>query len=167
MHKFERLYTTNSAKNTRLLGKEMGKRLVPGSVILLSGDLGSGKTVFVQGLASGLDVSPEYYITSPTYTLINEYPARFPFFHADLFRLKESAALEDIGLIEHFSSPNVVAIEWPEKIHRSELPTDYCQIEFNAKNDFIRTIHIIACGLKMIDLVKKMPFTDGQFFQIK
>jgi len=160
MDKFERLYTTNSAKNTRQLGKEMGMRLIPGSIILLSGDVGSGKTVFVQGLANGMGVSPEYYITSPTYTLINEYPARFPFFHVDLFRLKESTDLEDIGLIEYFNPPNVVAIEWPERLHPSELTKNYCQIKLIVKEEFIRTIHIIACGHRMIDLIKEMPFTD-------
>lgn len=161
MDKFERLYTTNSAKNTRQLGKAIGMRLVPGSVILLSGNMGSGKTVLVQGLADGMGVSPEFYITSPTYTLINEYPARFPFFHADLFRLKESTDLEDIGLIEYFNPPNVVAIEWPEKLHPSELPADYCQITLTVKEEFIRTIHIIAYGHRMIDLIKEMPFTGG------
>jgi tRNA threonylcarbamoyladenosine biosynthesis protein TsaE len=161
MDKFERFYTTNSAKGTRQLGKAIGVRLVPGSVILLSGVVGSGKTVFVQGLADGMGVSPEYYITSPTYTLINEYPARFPFFHVDLFRLEKSTDLEDIGLIEYFSPLNVVAIEWSERLHPSELTTNYCQIKLIVKENFIRTIHIIASGHRMIDLIKEMPFKDG------
>ena len=157
MDKFDCRYTTNSPEHTFKVGKELGLRLTPGSVILLSGDLGSGKTVFVQGMAGGMGVPENYYITSPTYTLINEYPARLPFFHVDLFRIETNADLEDIGLLEYFDPPNVMAIEWAERLKPSELPSEYCKIRFVIKSETTRTIEIIACGLQMIDLLKDMP----------
>ena len=157
MDKFDRRYTSNSAEHTYQLGQELGRRLIPGSVILLSGDLGSGKTVFVQGMARGMEVPKNYYITSPTYTLINEYPARLPFFHVDLFRLETTVDLEDIGLLEYLDPPNVMAIEWAERLEASELPSEHCKIRFIIEAECIRTIQIIACGLQMIDLLKDMP----------
>jgi tRNA threonylcarbamoyladenosine biosynthesis protein TsaE len=161
MEMAERLYTTHSVEETQHLGRELGKRLIPGSILLLFGDLGSGKTVFIQGLAHGMKVPSDCYVNSPTYTIINEYPARLPFYHVDLFRLKDGADFEDIGLFELFSPANVVAIEWSERLHESELPDNYCKIHISVKNEFIRTLHIIACGLKMMDLVKDMPVIDG------
>jgi len=77
----------------------------------LTGDLGSGKTSFVQGLARGLEVPNDYYITSPSYTLINEYPGRHPFFHVDLYRLEDPVDFEDIGLYDILDVNFVVAIE--------------------------------------------------------
>ncbi len=165
METLERIFTTHSAEMTRKLGHELGKRLLPGSHLLLSGDLGSGKTVFVQGLGKGLQVPDDCYINSPTYTLINEYPARLPFFHIDLFRLEGGADLEDIGILELFTSPNVVAVEWPERLHPSEVPSDHCKLQFKIKNESIRTIHIIACGLRMIDLVKDIPLRELNFLR--
>ena len=90
--------TTNSAEETKRLGRKIGSLIDDPIVLALSGDLGSGKTVFVQGLARGLDVPPDYYITSPTFTLVNEYPGRLRLFHIDLYRLDHFGDLEDIGL---------------------------------------------------------------------
>ena len=85
-HKLE--ISTHSADKTRQLGRSIGRLINQPLVIALIGDLGSGKTAFVQGLAAGLDVAGDYYITSPTFTLINEYPGRLPLYHADLYRLE-------------------------------------------------------------------------------
>ena len=82
--------TTHSLDETLSLGINIGKMLNAGAIIALTGDLGSGKTSFVQGLAKGLDVSERYYITSPTFTLINEYPGRYRLFHIDLYRHRRS-----------------------------------------------------------------------------
>lgn len=163
MESSERFYTSNSPEETLQLGMTLGKKLNAGTVLLLSGDLGSGKTIFVQGLAKGMQVPTDCYITSPTYTIINEYPARIPFFHVDLFRLEGGADLEDIGFPELLAPSNVVAIEWPERLHESELPEEYFKIEIAAKKKSTRLIHIIACGLKLIDLIKEMPLTNGRF----
>ncbi len=113
--------TTASFKQTFELGKIVGQRLDTGIVITLVGDLGSGKTAFVQGLARGVDVPSDYYITSPTYTLINNYPGRLPFYHIDLYRLTTVADIEEIGLNDILSGNFVTAIEWADRLQRQDL----------------------------------------------
>ena len=88
----------HSVDETRKLGQKIGTLIKQPLVIALIGDLGSGKTAFVQGLACGLEVPDGYYITSPTFTLINEYPGRHPLAHVDLYRLEDIHDFEDLGL---------------------------------------------------------------------
>jgi tRNA threonylcarbamoyladenosine biosynthesis protein TsaE len=105
-----------SLEETHALGREMGGRITPGTVILLHGDLGSGKTTFVQGLARGLGVPDTEYVTSPTYTIINDYIGRCPLYHLDLYRISDTEELWNIGVEEIFDGRNVVAVEWPERL---------------------------------------------------
>jgi tRNA threonylcarbamoyladenosine biosynthesis protein TsaE len=86
------------------------------AVITLTGELGSGKTCFVQGLAEGLETPPEYYITSPSYTLVNEYPGRCTFYHIDLYRLDSVEDAAEIGLDDALYGEGVAAIEWPDRL---------------------------------------------------
>lgn len=113
--------TTTSVKQTFLLGKIVGQQIDAGVIITLVGDLGSGKTAFVQGLARGLEVPSDYYITSPTYTLINDYPGRLPFYHVDLYRLTTLADIEEIGLSDILSGRFVTAIEWADRLQKQDL----------------------------------------------
>lgn len=101
---------------TLALGKELGEQLAPGTVLCLRGDLGSGKTSFVQGLALGLGVPEDVYVTSPSYTLVNEYAGRMPLYHLDLYRLNDPEELWDLGVDEMIAGTGVVAIEWPDKL---------------------------------------------------
>ena len=95
----------------------LARDLTAGSVLLLSGDLGAGKTAFVRGLAEGLGINSED-VTSPTFTLVHEYRGgRLPLIHVDLYRL-ERADLDEIGLDEDLASNGVVAIEWAERLTR-------------------------------------------------
>ncbi|OQX24352.1 MAG: tRNA (adenosine(37)-N6)-threonylcarbamoyltransferase complex ATPase subunit type 1 TsaE [Desulfobacteraceae bacterium IS3] len=113
---------SRSPEDTYNLGRKIGESLNPGAVIALTGDLGSGKTAFVQGLARGLGVPQEYYITSPTYTLVNEYPGRCPLFHADLYRLEGNADIEEIGLYDILQKgEGVTAVEWAERLDKETL----------------------------------------------
>ena len=146
---------TNSLDETRALGEKTGKHLEPGTVLALTGDLGSGKTTFIQGLAKGLDISDDYYITSPTYTLINEYPGRHLLFHVDLYRIGNYDDLDDIGLYEMLGGDGVVAVEWADKLPK-DLLTEYLAIHIDILNYESRKISIAAYGLRGENLIGKI-----------
>lgn len=111
---------SGSADETCRIGKVIGEMAEPGMLIALKGDLGSGKTALVQGIARGLDVPDTVYVTSPSYTLIHEYPGRMPLFHVDLYRLS-NMDFEDIGLYDILDTRSaVVAIEWAERLDAAE-----------------------------------------------
>ena len=147
--------TTNSIDKTRAFGEKTGKHLEPGTVLSLTGDLGSGKTTFVQGLAKGLDVPDDYYITSPTYTLINEYPGRYHLFHVDIYRIENHADFDDIGLYEILRSDGIVAIEWADKLPKDFL-LEYLEIHIDILNDESREISMTAHGIRVENLIRKM-----------
>jgi tRNA threonylcarbamoyladenosine biosynthesis protein TsaE len=112
-----RQFITTSEDETRARAARLATELAPGAVILLSGDLGAGKTAFVRGLAAGLGIDPDE-ISSPTFTLVHEYRGgRLPLVHVDLYRL-ERADLDDIGLDQDLASRGVVAVEWAERLAR-------------------------------------------------
>jgi len=106
---------THSEAETASVGSALARALTPGAVILLSGELGAGKTAFVRGLAEGLGIDPEQ-VSSPTFTLIQEYRGgRLPLHHVDLYRLR-SIEVDDLGLDELTLGGGVTAIEWPDRL---------------------------------------------------
>lgn len=107
-------FYTASAQETEQLGQRLGQKLKPGAVIAYSGDLGAGKTAFTRGLARGLGI--EDPITSPTYTIVNEYPGKIPLFHFDMYRLGSSEDLFDIGWEDYLTRGGVIAVEWSERV---------------------------------------------------
>ena len=104
---------SGSEDDTASAGEALGRTLRPGEVILLHGALGAGKTAFARGLARGLDADPDE-VSSPTFTLIQQYAGRMPLYHVDLYRL-ESREVDDLGLDELIAGDGVVAIEWAER----------------------------------------------------
>lgn len=111
-------HTSNSESDTRAIAAALAPTLAPGAVILLSGDLGAGKTAFVRGLAEGLGLDPDD-VTSPTFTLVHEYRGgRLPLIHVDLYRL-ERAELDEIGLDQDLAATGMTAVEWSERLTRS------------------------------------------------
>ena len=147
--------TTHSVDETRQLGQKIGSLIKQPVIIALIGDLGSGKTAFVQGLAQGLEVPADYYITSPTFTLVNEYPGRLPLFHVDLYRLETVEDLEDIGLDELLYDRAVLAVEWADKMVES-LAGDYLTLQFEIIDDDCRKINLIAYGHNGNILIKAL-----------
>ena len=101
---------------TRSLAEALGRVLPMGSLIALHGDLGSGKTVFAQGLAWGLGVDRGDYVNSPSYVYVREHQGRVPFFHADLYRVSDPEELELIGLRDYLDERSVLAVEWPDRV---------------------------------------------------
>jgi tRNA threonylcarbamoyladenosine biosynthesis protein TsaE len=111
----QRHLISRSEADTRALASALARELGPGSVLLLSGDLGAGKTAFVKGLAQGVGLDADD-VTSPTFTLVHEYRGgRLPLIHVDLYRL-ERAAFDEIGLDSELADSGVVAIEWAERL---------------------------------------------------
>ncbi len=136
-------HTSRSEAETRSIASAMAAALGPGDVLLLSGDLGAGKTEFVRGLAEGLGINPDD-VTSPTFTLVHEYRSgRLPLIHVDLYRL-DRAELDEIGWDPDLAAQGVVAVEWAERLTRpwpgattvriSDLGADRREIQIGARH---------------------------------
>ena len=107
-------YVTNSPAETEALGEALGRRLKGGAVVAFRGGLGMGKTAFTRGLARGLGYTGR--VTSPTFTIVNEYAGATPLFHFDMYRLEDSDALFDIGWEDYLDRGGVCAVEWSENV---------------------------------------------------
>ena len=113
-----REFESRSEEQTRDFARSVASALSPGSILLLSGDLGAGKTAFVKGLARALGIDPND-VTSPTFTLVHEYTGgAMPLVHVDLYRL-DRAELDEIGLDADVAAQGITAIEWPERLVRT------------------------------------------------
>ena len=112
------IYETNSPGQTEAVGEALAKALMPGTVIAYRGDLGAGKTAFTRGLARGLGYREP--VTSPTYTIVNEYiGGRLPLFHFDMYRLGSAEDLWDIGWEDYLDRGGVCAVEWSENVEEA------------------------------------------------
>jgi len=142
--------TSASAEETRRLGEILGKRAAAGDVYCLSGDLGAGKTVLAKGVAVGLGVRG--MVTSPTFTLINEYEGRIPFYHMDFYRLEGPEELADLGYEEYFYGQGVTLIEWAENA-TDVLPEERLDIKIIHCGDDTRKITVKPAGDRYLVLV--------------
>lgn len=117
---------TKSPEETRIVGASLAPTLLPGDVISLSGDLGAGKTVFVQGLATALGVDGG--ITSPTFTIVHEYEGRYPIIHMDVYRLDSFQEVLDLGFEELLDPQAILLVEWGEAVTQL-FPRSYLEVE--------------------------------------
>jgi tRNA threonylcarbamoyladenosine biosynthesis protein TsaE len=152
--------STACAEETRELGERCGRRLSTPMVIFLQGDLGSGKTMFVQGLGRGLGAPPECYITSPSYTIINEYPGRLALYHIDLYRLPADLDPETLGLSELLHGGGVAAVEWAERL-LPDAAADRLEIRFEIGAGDLRTLQLLAYGQAARSLLKALDRSAG------
>jgi tRNA threonylcarbamoyladenosine biosynthesis protein TsaE len=129
---------TASEEETAAVGERLAAQLRPGDVVLLYGELGAGKTAFVRGLARGLGAS-DIEVSSPTFTLIQEYGGRVSLYHVDLYRL-DPKEVEDLGLDELVSGDGVVAIEWAERWHGR--PDDAIEVRLEHAGEDRRRIEV-------------------------
>jgi len=135
----DRRVETHSESETEAVGRTLAQHLEPGAVVLISGDLGAGKTAFVRGVAEGLGIAPAE-VSSPTFTLIQEYRGgRLGLYHVDLYRLT-SKEVDDLGLDDLMLEGGVMAVEWPDRLPR---PVEGAvQVDIQLVDDSTRSITI-------------------------
>ena len=131
---------TNSCLETQKLGQNFSQKIKPGNIIMLYGDLGAGKTSFVKGILKGFKFSE--HVTSPTFSLINEYEATFRVIHIDCYREQNIDRWINLGIEDYFNESNIVIIEWPE-ILESIVPEKSIRIKINHINENRREINLI------------------------
>ncbi len=144
-----------SAEETQRLGTALGELLTAGDVIALTGELGSGKTCLVQGIARGLGVEAGVPITSPTFTLIGEYPARVPLRHADFYRVESYARLDDAGFGDLLDGRGVLIVEWPERFPEA-LPAERLEIRIEFQGDSSRRLCFEAHGQRATEIERRL-----------
>jgi len=147
---------SKTAEETLALGEAMGRQISQGLSMALKGDLGAGKTTFVKGLAKGLGVSEDYYITSPTFTIINEYPVPpLTLCHLDLYRLSSADELEYIGFDDLLDDTHIMVVEWPDILKDIFFPFDI-EIRFEFDENYNRRISVSASGQRGENLLGKL-----------
>ena len=122
---------THSAEETVAWGRELARKLQPPVLVLLSGELGSGKTTLTKGIVAGLNAATEDEVTSPTFTLIHEYGGEKKVFHGDLYRIENFHDFETLGLEDVFAKPAIVILEWSENF---PLKTPWPQIRLHLEH---------------------------------
>ena len=136
-------YLSHSPEETEHIGEMLGRRLRPGTVVAYRGGLGMGKTAFTRGLARGLGCAGR--VTSPTFTIVNEYDGATPLFHFDMYRLGSSDELFDIGWEDYLSRGAVCAVEWSERVDDA-MPADTLWVDIARGTDESDRIITITGG---------------------
>lgn len=146
---------TRTPAETAWVGELLGMLLGPGDVVCLIGDLGAGKTSLAQGLARGLGVNDQ--VTSPTFTLINEYKGRLPLYHMDLYRLEGADELADLGYEEYVYGDGVTVMEWADRVMEA-LPRERLDIKLYAADDELdqRRLVFEPAGRRFLHLTEEL-----------
>lgn len=147
--------TSRSPAETRALAARLGARLAPGDVVALMGELGSGKTEFVHGLAQGLEVPPQVPVASPSFTLVHEYPGRLTLVHIDLYRLEKVPPDLLPDLEEYLAGPQAVAVEWAERL-ADLLPPDHLEVHLAITGPKKRTLTLFPHGPRSQKLLQAL-----------
>lgn len=154
-------YVSHSAVATQAFARRIGRNCPDGILLLLAGDLGSGKTCFVQGLAEGLEVKADEPVSSPTYALMNHYRGRVDLFHFDLYRLADADELAELGFDEIFAGPGVKVVEWPGMLAVAD--DDGVRIDFSyGEDDAQRILELTALGPQGAALLEAVAGEDEQ-----
>jgi len=146
---------THSPGETQALALKLAAWLVPGDIIALNGELGSGKTEFVHGLAAGLGVPAEVPVASPSFSLVHEYPGRVPLVHLDLYRLEDLPGELLPDLEEYLSGNAVVAVEWARRL-APLLPEEYLEVRLDILGETERQLTFVGHGDRGRELVEKL-----------
>ena len=132
-------------QQTHTLGRIIGEQASPGQIVLLAGGLGAGKTTITQAIGRGLAVDEKHYITSPTFSIIHEYPGRIPLYHMDFYRIADEVELIELGIEEYLYGNGLAVIEWPERLG-TLTPVERLQIKLDITGETSRTATLTADG---------------------
>ncbi|MEK7850087.1 MAG: tRNA (adenosine(37)-N6)-threonylcarbamoyltransferase complex ATPase subunit type 1 TsaE [Candidatus Omnitrophota bacterium] len=149
-------FISNSEKETLGLAVKIAVNLKKNDCLALVGNFGSGKTVFVKGLARGLGTLKKTYVCSPSFVILKTYPGRLPIYHFDLYRLNHARDLENIGLFEFMSAGGVSVIEWADKIKQLLLPKGCLRVEFFVLGSSMRSIKFCARAADLRRFLKRV-----------
>ena len=151
------MISLNNLNETEKFGIFLGEYLNPGDVVCLNGDLGAGKTTLTKSIAKGLGIDD--YVTSPTFTIVNEYYGKTDLYHIDTYRLDDKIDVDYLGFDEYFYSDGVTIVEWAEKI-RDALPEEYMEINIKS-HDNKRDLDINYIGNRFDKLKEKLDESFG------
>jgi len=151
-------FISKSPEETVDLGEHLARSLKKGDIVCFFGDLGSGKTTFIKGIAKGLKIGPTK-INSPTFVLMNAYQGRLPLFHFDLYRLGDIEGISSIGADEFLYGNGVSVVEWADRFG-SLMPDEYLRIDLNHKKANERVIKLSAKGHRYQKMIEKIIFVN-------
>lgn len=151
------ILNSKNPSETIRIGKRIGSCLRPGDVVALIGELGAGKTQLIKGLAEGVGADKETCVSSPSFTLINEYKGRIPFYHIDLYRLDEVHEAFELGLEEYLHGEGITAIEWADRI-LSLLPQELLRIDIYYTGEKTRSMEMGGIGNRYEQLINEIEF---------
>ncbi len=161
------VFKSNGPEQTIKFGRQLGQLLYAGDIIGLCGDLGSGKTQLVKGIASGLEIDPED-ISSPSFILVNEifsHPRGFHLFHIDLYRLEEDDPFLDEELWEYLEGDGVCAVEWFERLRQN--PPQFLHIKISVDSYQQRKLYFTGKGARFSQLVEQLSnFCQDMFMEV-
>jgi tRNA threonylcarbamoyladenosine biosynthesis protein TsaE len=153
-------WSLSSPEQTLALGKRLGASLIGGSVLGLVGRLGAGKTLLIRGIAAGNATVSEPNVTSPTFTLIHEYPGRHTLYHIDAYRLNGIEELRSLGFDELLGSDSVVAVEWADRV-AGMMPEDTLWLTMESNGETSRVIRARAGGAVAMELLGRLASIDS------
>lgn len=147
--------TSTSPAETRRIGIWVGRHLKPGDVVCLTGEMGTGKTLFTRGIAEGLGVPRGQSVRSPSFTLVHEYKGRHPVYHLDLYRVQGEGALEGIGWEDYLYGDGIAVVEWAERIDQ-KLPEERLDVVMVMEGMRRRRLIMVGYGRRFQSLVKAL-----------
>jgi len=147
-------FISHSHEQTIALGRAFGALLRPGCVVGLTGDLGAGKTCFMKGIAYAINKVPESDVTSPTFTILQEYEGPVPLYHFDAYRLSDAGDLDAVGFEDYISGEGIAVIEWADRI-ATALPDDHILMTITVRSEHERIFTCTAGGRRSVALAEQ------------
>lgn len=148
-------FISEGAASTIDFGRTLGELLMPGDFIALFGDLGAGKTQFAKGVAQGVGVPADETVCSPSYTILNVYEGRIPFYHFDLYRLSDEGQVSELGFDEYFAGNGASVVEWADRLG-GQIPNDSLRVVFTIEGPERRRLSFGSTGARSAELLRSL-----------